>query len=494
MQPVLRSPLTVEERAARHRLIARDSIALSTLLAIVLVLSFVTYLLFHSFENHRLELKQRWKGRGEAALANRQPLSAIDSLRSALAYAPDDRTLQIELATALADAGRTQEALVYFDTLHEAEPGDGMINLQLARLAVTQGNVAQAVSEYEDALDGTWNGDGTLRRRQVRLELSRYLIAQRRFDEARNQLLIAAGNASDNHQLQLTVGALLEQAEGEPDAYNLYRKAMSFSDTRTAGLIGAGRTAAAQSRYLQARNLLDQATLQPDFPRLPADQRAAVHSLLGEAVAILDLYPAQNLPLHVQAVRTVHALQILRAQVEACAAAGARGGISPAPAAAGVPAPATAKQAPEKPPASFAAPASQVPAKDHPAAGPLHSAISAVQRAGSTLAAVAPLVQPEPLAPAQPATFTRVQALTERLNQLPPDDLLEHRMERDPALLESTLQLVYDAENAEAAFASTLENGPGGQGHQELPGCVPPSHDAALLLKIASAPDQIEQQ
>jgi tetratricopeptide (TPR) repeat protein len=369
-----------------------------------------------------------------------------------------------------------------------------MINLQLARLAVTQGNVPLAVSEYQDALDGTWNGDGTLRRREVRLELSRYLIAQRRFDEARNQLLIAAGNASDNHQLQLTVGALLEQAEGESDAYNLYRKAMSFSDTRTAGLIGAGRAAAAQSRYLLARNLLDQATLQPDFPRLPADQRAAVHSLLGEAVAILDLYPAQNLPLHVQAVRTIHALQILRAQIEACGAAGTKGAISPEPTAgnASVPPAAISKHAAGNPPAQ-ATSARPAPVKDHSStaeqpAGPLRSAISAVQLAGSTLAGVAPLAPP---APAQPGIVTRIQALSERLGQLPPDDLLEHRMERDPALLENTLQLIYDAENAEAQFAGTLGRGLGGQG---LPGCAPTSHDAALLLKIASAPDQIEQQ
>jgi tetratricopeptide (TPR) repeat protein len=455
--PTLPSQLTAEERVERHRLIVRDSVALSTLLAIAVTLTFVTYLLFHSFTEHRLELKQRWKKRGEIALANHQPLLAIESLRSALAYDADDRGLQIELATALAAAGRTQEAVVYFDTLHETEPGNGMINLQLARLAATQGNVAAAVDDYEAAVDGTWNGDGVVRRREVRLELARYLITQRRFDEARNQLLIAAGNAADNHKLQLTVAGLLEQAQGDADAYNLYRKAAAFRETRTAALIGAGRSAAALSRYLVARNMLQEATAQPDFNRLPDGERIAVRKRLDEAVAILDLYPAQNLPLHVQAVRAIRAVDIVRGQIAACSAA-----------------------APAPPPAQATA------AKP---AGALSSAISAVQRAGSTIAGVATGSRP----PAPPQTQTladqRVEALAARWSQLPADDLLERRMEHDPALLESTLQLVYEMEDSEAEVAEHLAHTSAGQ----VAGCVPPSPDAALLLKIAAAPDQIDQ-
>ena len=85
------STLTAEERHQRQRLILRDTLALSSLLVIAVVLSFVTYLLFHSFEHHRQELAQRWKSRGEISLKQGKPLQALDSLRSALAYEPDDR-------------------------------------------------------------------------------------------------------------------------------------------------------------------------------------------------------------------------------------------------------------------------------------------------------------------------------------------------------------------------------------------------------------------
>jgi hypothetical protein len=67
----------------------------------------------------------------------------------------------------------------------------------LARLAVKQGNEAQALFHYQSALDGTWQGNGYDRRREVRLEMARYLISRREYNPARTQLLIAAGNAPD---------------------------------------------------------------------------------------------------------------------------------------------------------------------------------------------------------------------------------------------------------------------------------------------------------
>src|SRR5579875_1223501 len=140
-QRARRAPaLTLEQRAEKHKLLVRDTLAISSLLCIVLVLSFFTYLIFHSYTQHRQELGQRWRDRGEAALGRGQAAKAVDDLRSALEYAPDNQTLETELATALMQAGSTREALVYFNTLHDARPGDGIINLQLARLAAEQHN------------------------------------------------------------------------------------------------------------------------------------------------------------------------------------------------------------------------------------------------------------------------------------------------------------------------------------------------------------------
>jgi len=83
----------------------------------------------------------------------------------------------IKLAEALASAGRIQEATVYFNALLESQQGSGVINLQLARLAARQGNQSQAIEDFQKAIYGNWEGDGYVRRREVRFELINYLIA-----------------------------------------------------------------------------------------------------------------------------------------------------------------------------------------------------------------------------------------------------------------------------------------------------------------------------
>src|SRR5271170_6180994 len=135
------STLTAEERSQKRKLVVRDTVALLTLLIVTLVLFTATVFLYRAFSDMRDRLAQRWLERGEAALHSGHPAEAVEDLRSALAYAPGQRNIEIDLAEALAGAGRTQEATSYFTTLWEAEPGSGIINLQLARLAARQGNV-----------------------------------------------------------------------------------------------------------------------------------------------------------------------------------------------------------------------------------------------------------------------------------------------------------------------------------------------------------------
>src|ERR1700748_3221980 len=94
----LRSALSPEERQQKQRLILRDTLALFSLFAITVVLFFVTLFLFHSFSVHRQQLAQRWRIRGETAMQSGTPIAAIEALRSAQEYAPDDENLQIELA------------------------------------------------------------------------------------------------------------------------------------------------------------------------------------------------------------------------------------------------------------------------------------------------------------------------------------------------------------------------------------------------------------
>src|SRR6201996_1345689 len=180
----VKSSFSPHERAERRHLIISDTLSLATLFAITALLAISTNYLYQSYASHQVELANRWLDRGEEAMREGKPQAAIDALSSALAFAPSDRNTEIKLAEALASAGRVQEATVYFNALLESQQGSGLINLQLARLAARQGNVNQAIEDYQKAIYGNWEGDGYVRRRDVCLELITYLRVHNRLDQA----------------------------------------------------------------------------------------------------------------------------------------------------------------------------------------------------------------------------------------------------------------------------------------------------------------------
>lgn len=314
--------LTPEERLARRNLILRDALSLLTLFLITSVIFSLTLLLYRSFENHRAELGQRWKLRGEQALHDGRPKEAIEALRSALAYVPDTET-EIELATALADAGRTTEATAYFNTLWDSTPGDGMINLQLARLAARQGNETLAVMHYDSALDGTWPGNGYDRRREIRLELAGYLLSRHKDKDARTQLMIAAGNAPDDPAVKIEIAGQMEQANDPQDALGLYRSVAARRPAPLAAIEGAGRTAFTLGEYRIASDYLGRTVADPAFAALPDNEKAADQDMLDTSSHILLLYPSLNQPPRLRAQRILAAKNTAHQRLTACTSNGA---------------------------------------------------------------------------------------------------------------------------------------------------------------------------
>ena len=438
--------LSTEERREKHRIFLHDTLALAALAGLVIVLSFVTYGLFHSFASHRQMLQVRWRVRGETALAAGHPMAALNDLHSALAYAPDDRGLQIELATALAAAGRTQEAKVYFGTLLESEPGSGAINLQLARLAIRQGDAQAAVNSYEAAIDGTWNGDAFTQRREIRLELSRFLIAEHRLGEARSLLLITAGNGPENHALQLVVGGLLMQSGDAADALDVYRKAGTAKVTRLDALEGQANAAEALGRYAAARTYLVQATADAGFGRQPQAVRDGIHASIDTANGVLALFPASSLGPRERARRVANAAKLAQARLLACPA-------NAGDTLAAAPAPGDADQGKQR-------------------AALLGALAARLQK----LNPLAPKPDPTAPVPGQAAANDPLTGLMARWAPIPTGPALEQQMLADPALEQSTLSLVYETERTAANL------------------CGAPTGDDALLLKIAQAPEQVEVQ
>ncbi|MGH9587212.1 MAG: tetratricopeptide repeat protein [Acidobacteriaceae bacterium] len=316
----LRKALSAEERAEKRRLVLRDSVALFAIFAITVTLAILTYFLFASFSRHRDVLARRWKANGERAMRNGHPDQAVQALRSALEYAPDSRDTEIDLAMALAASGRDLEATSYFNTLLESQPGNGLIHLQLARIAAKQGNATLAEEHYQRALDGTWQGDGYVRRREVRLELANYLISRKDYSRAQTELRTAAGNAPKDPNLQIRIAEIMERAQDPTDALAIYRAQIRLHNAPVEAFQGAGRTAYALGRITTAREALSVATEYRGFNAQTKAERDSVRQMLASATRILQLYPDPDLSVRTRAARIQNNAKIARARLVSCAA------------------------------------------------------------------------------------------------------------------------------------------------------------------------------
>ncbi len=440
----LKSPLTANDRIERRRLLFADTLSLVTLFAITALLAVLTNYLYQSYASHQVELANRWLERGEQAMREGKPQAAIDALRSALAFAPSDRNTEIKLAEALASAGRLQEAAVYFNALLESQQGSGLINLQLARLAARQDNVNQAIEDYQRAIYGNWEGDGYVRRRDVRFELINYLIAHQLLDRARSELLVASGNApQDDISIQLDIARMMEQAQDPSDALHLYKTILHSHPSLREALEGAGRTAFQIGHYLEAKRYLARALEGPGVDQEPKASLQESRDRLSETTRLLLLYPSSRLSPSQRSVRILTDRKIALARLAQC------------------------MQARPQPQANHSLAASTPPpAAASKTSNPLQSLESHFTRHPTT---------PTPNETAAPPAVDPLQALTERWKQSPPK-ISPRQLEDDPNLAQNQIQLIYDTELVT----------------QQL--CGAPTGDDALLLKIAQSPDQVEEE
>jgi tetratricopeptide (TPR) repeat protein len=312
---------TEEYSSMKRRLILRDSLTLLSLVLVTVVLFLITLFLFRSFVSHRQELAQRWSARGQASLNAGHPDQAIVALRTALSYAPGQRNYELLLAQALGDAGHTEESYNYFLGLWETEPGNGLINVSLARLAAKKNDAQAAIRYYRASIYGTWEGDGTIRRREVRLELSRYLLSRHDLSSARTELLIAGGNAPDDTALALTLAPLLEQANAPRDALNYYQKALAQDPKNETALEAAGRLEYESGHFDEAHRLMEQTIHEQENAASNQEPiTAGDKDILNNSERILALAPLKKLPNNERVARILKARDLVKKRFDACSA------------------------------------------------------------------------------------------------------------------------------------------------------------------------------
>jgi Tfp pilus assembly protein PilF len=303
----------------KRKLILRDSLTFLSLVLVTVILFLITFFLFRSFTSHRQELAQRWSARGQASINAGQPDQAIVALRTALSYAPGQRTYELLLAQALGDAGHTEESYNYFLGLWETEPGNGLINLSLARLAAKKNDTPAAIRYYRASIYGTWEGDGTVRRREVRLELARYLLARHDLSSARTELLIAGGNAPDDTALALALAPLLEQANAPRDALNYYQKVLVQEPKNETALEAAARLEYESGHFDEAHRLMEQVVHEHETATSNQEPiNSGEKVILDNSARILALAPLKKLPNNERVARILKARELAKKRFDAC--------------------------------------------------------------------------------------------------------------------------------------------------------------------------------
>ena len=121
-----------------------------TMLALLVALAVLFFLfvtgLSRAYHAQRESLGNRWFNRGVADLKAKRYDAAVTEFRAALLYSRDNYSYQLNLAEALIGLKRTGEASAYLLNLWDREPEDGLVNLELARIAAQNGQTDQADS------------------------------------------------------------------------------------------------------------------------------------------------------------------------------------------------------------------------------------------------------------------------------------------------------------------------------------------------------------
>jgi tetratricopeptide (TPR) repeat protein len=282
------------------------------MLALVAGLAVICFLavtgLSRIYHAQRESLGDRWFARGVADLNAQHFDSAVTEFRAAQLYSRDNYAYQLNLAEALIGLKRTAEASTYLVNLWDRQPDDGLVNLELARIAAQKGQTEQAVRYYHNSIYATWPDNQEGKRRDARLELIEFLLEINARAQAESELIALAENVGDDASLQERVGDLFVRTLDYERAFAAYRLSLKADRHNHAALAGAGWAAFELGRYPEAHRYLQSAVAAN-----PGDTESAAR--LKTTDLVLQMDPFQ---------RQISMAQRSRIVVEAFAAAGQR--------------------------------------------------------------------------------------------------------------------------------------------------------------------------
>lgn len=261
-------------------------LALLSLLAVTFFL--IVTGLSRAYRAERQALGNRWFSRGIADLNANRYDAAVTEFRSALLYSRDDFSYQLNLAEGLIGSRHTGEAYAYLLNLWDREPENGVVNLELARIAAQHGQTDLAVRYYHNAVYAAWPGDESGKRREARLELIELLLGSHDLAQAQAELIALAENMGDDPAVEERVGDLFLRAGDYQRALAAYHTAMQSEPHNAALMAGAGYAAFQLAQYPLAQRYLQSAVTGD-----PKDTQSAERLKTTEMILRMDPFRRQ---------------------------------------------------------------------------------------------------------------------------------------------------------------------------------------------------------
>lgn len=304
------------KRPSLPRYLAREPVIVALLSVLALVFFLAVTGLSHIFHAQQESLGDRWFTRGTIDLKHQRFQPAVSDFRTALLYSRDNYAYQLNLAEALIGLRRTSEANAYLVNLWDREPDNGLVNLELARIAVQNWEIEQALRYYHNAIYATWPGDQEVESRETRLELIEFLLGTNAKTQAQSELIALAANSADDPSQHVRIGKLYLQAQDSEHALAEFLLSLKSEPQNPAALAGAGRAALELGRYAPAQLYLQAAVMAN-----PGDAELADD--LKDTALVLRMDPFQRQISLAQKNRIVIAdFAAAGEQVKTCAAAG----------------------------------------------------------------------------------------------------------------------------------------------------------------------------
>lgn len=266
---------------------------LLTLVVLMAGFAFTQYFV-NVHRNVEQSLAQRWFTRGEQAMRAGQAAAAADDYRTALSYDRENRLYRLRLSQALLASNRLNEARSRLLSLWEEEPANGEVNLALARLHVRRGSPREAVRYYRNAINGVWGNDSREQRTASRFELVQYLMQQHDNGQAAAELLALQADEPPGIPERLRLADLLLQTGEAARSADVYKSVLKDDPNNAQAWLGLGNGSLALADYGGAEHALATAVQHDPNSAQARQQLQLVREVLQLAPSLRGLSLAER--------------------------------------------------------------------------------------------------------------------------------------------------------------------------------------------------------